>query len=377
MHEPLWKAIVLGKAHENNTAVAGGHRRRRNGGCVFAPTWRETYVNNWGQRRKTNEHTKRLLAEDGFAFGVCSDVLHHYHVACHTLLQQSGAPEGEEADAAGGGAEDSWMRGRENVRRIAEGERLSTEEFLRRFEETNTPVILRADSMPPWATRELFRRRCGACAGGAAPSFNVGGYQLTLDEYFSYMDALAVRDDQPLYLFDREFFDKVEGLEREVCVPSAFRGRDLFEVLDGGGAAGAGGFRPHYRWLIIGGRRSGSQFHVDPNGTCAWNMVIYGSKRWMLFRPGSPPPGVFPDEANTHTTSTSSIGEWYASFFGDASVDGEGGDDALPRRMECTVRAGEVVRPRTESTDSPRARHTPRAHAFASVCGCVCLTEFR
>merc|ERR1719181_671511 len=63
----------------------------------------------------------------------------------------------------------------------------------------------------------------------------------------------------------------------------------------------------------------------------------------MLFRPGSPPPGVFPDEANTHTTSTSSIGEWYASFFGDASVDGEGGDDALPRRMECTVRAGEVL----------------------------------
>lgn len=42
----------------------------------------------------------------------------------------------------------------------------------------------------------------------------------------------------------------------------------------------------HNRWLIIGPHRSGSSFHVDPNATCAWNAVVSGAKKWILFPPG-------------------------------------------------------------------------------------------
>jgi hypothetical protein len=42
----------------------------------------------------------------------------------------------------------------------------------------------------------------------------------------------------------------------------------------------------NFRWLIIGPHRSGSSFHVDPNATCAWNAVVSGAKKWILFPPG-------------------------------------------------------------------------------------------
>lgn len=54
--------------------------------------------------------------------------------------------------------------------------------------------------------------------------------------------------------------------------------------------------RPDWRWLIAGPTRSGSSFHVDPNGTSAFNACLSGSKKWILFPPHSVPPGVIPTQ---------------------------------------------------------------------------------
>jgi histone arginine demethylase JMJD6 len=55
---------------------------------------------------------------------------------------------------------------------------------------------------------------------------------------------------------------------------------DLFKNL--------GTIRPRYRWFITGPPRSGSNLHVDPLGTSAWNALITGKKEWIIFYPGAP-----------------------------------------------------------------------------------------
>ena len=84
---------------------------------------------------------------------------------------------------------------------------------------------------------------------------------MRLAPYFAYCDANA--DELPLYLFDKAFALAAPQLACDYSVPPHFAD-DLFAVL-------GEDERPDYRWLIIGAKGSGSSFHIDPNGTSAWN----------------------------------------------------------------------------------------------------------
>ena len=91
-------------------------------------------------------------------------------------------------------------------------------------------------------------------------------------------------DEDPIYLFDPDFLERAPSLAHDYSVPEYFR-EDLFSVL-------GEKRRPLYRWWVIGPARSGSCFHLDPYFTSAWNALLAGRKRWLLYPPGHVPPGV-------------------------------------------------------------------------------------
>ena len=84
-------------------------------------------------------------------------------------------------------------------------------------------------------------------------------------------------DDSPLYVFDSSFDEDSVGksMLSSFEVPFYFRD-DLFSLV---GEAR----RPPYRWFLVGPERSGSNLHIDPLATSAWNTLISGVKRWVMY----------------------------------------------------------------------------------------------
>mmetsp|Transcript_613 Transcript_613/g.1814 ORF Transcript_613/g.1814 Transcript_613/m.1814 type:complete len:403 (+) Transcript_613:203-1411(+) len=176
----------------------------------------------------------------------------------------------------------------ETIQRVDAAD-LTPERFASKFERASEPVIVRG--VPD---REAWGARAWTC-GGLAEDGELGAARLkcgedddghtvrvSLRDFASYCAHDADGDDSPLYVFDGAFAERAaaKGLAGGYGVP-AFCGRDdLFELV-------GEELRPPYRWLLLGPKRSGTCVHVDPLGTSAWNTVIKGRKRWVLFEPGT------------------------------------------------------------------------------------------
>ena len=102
---------------------------------------------------------------------------------------------------------------------------------------------------------------------------------MTFAEYNDY--CVTTTEDEPLYIFDESFGEREDTKEllNDYDEPELFSD-DLFKNLET--------IRPRYRWFIAGPPRSGSNLHVDPLGTSAWNALITGKKEWIIFYPGAP-----------------------------------------------------------------------------------------
>jgi len=194
-----------------------------------------------------------------------------------------------------------WFQ-RETIPKV-DARSLAPKDFVQRFEQQSRPVLLEGCSTSWPAFRSWSRESLLERFGDA--TFTCGPCDWPLREFYAY--AERNNDEAPLFVFDRLFHQRAPALMDDYEVPELFRGRDLFDLL--------GDSRPAFRWLLVGNRRSGSKWHVDPNKTCAWNAVVRGRKRWLLLPPGCPPPGVHPSKDGDVVTQPLSIVEWFANFY--------------------------------------------------------------
>ncbi|KAK4749244.1 hypothetical protein SAY87_026693 [Trapa incisa] len=281
-HEPLWRNLVL-------ESIGGGF--------LYNGSWKSTYVSTkYPAFVAASAPGSGLRVRDFF-----SDYLFQSWLCANLVMKPD------------------WLEKDNIVRKRG----ISVEEFINSFEEPNKPVLLEG-CMDGWPALEKWSKEYLIDLCGDA-QFAVGPVEMRLKDYFWYSDQ--AKEERPLYLFDPKFAEKVPVLGLEYEVPVYFR-EDLFGAL--------GNERPDYRWIIMGPGGSGSSFHIDPNSTSAWNAVIKGSKKWILFPPDVIPPGVHPSPDGAEVACPVSIMEWFMNFY-DATKSWK------KRPIECICKTGEVI----------------------------------
>lgn len=279
-HDELWKAFCLEELE---------------GRWDFHASWQDTYLAGTVPGYRPGARRPRKVA------GVQSDLLYTPWL-CATAA-----------------VDPAWLEVDNMDRRAG----LSLEEFREQYERPNRPVIL-TDVVTKWPAMKRWSRRYLQKAFKGKQVI-VGDQPISFDAYCRYSDQNC--DELPLYLFDKTFCQTAPQLAGDYSPPELFPD-DLFSLL--------GDSRPDWRWLIIGPFKSGSSWHKDPNSTSAWNGVVRGSKKWVLYPPHITPPGVRPSEDGAEVASPVSIMEWFMSFY-----EHKGSVGCAP--LECTLRQGELL----------------------------------
>jgi hypothetical protein len=316
-HEPsLWRDLVLKRAE---TITKAG------------PSWKDSFV-----RMHAAEDQPLVLHRPMRVSGVYSDYFHRLH-SCRSFAIP---PQWLEKDESTGSTA---------VARINSVD-MTIQRFGHEFEQPNRPVVIQGAAKswrafqrwqdPSYLLDQVKSRTFRATSGSAPLPGN-----FTFEAYESYCQS-PVLEEAPLYLFDRTALtpssplwnDYMQDLQ-QTCPywdpDNSLTSHDLFKVL-------GEGRRPDHTWLIIGPKRSGSVFHIDPNATHAWNAAIVGRKRWIFYPPGVTPPGVLPSSDGDEVALPLSLGEWLFQFW-DEHTDRMDRAPQHERPIEFTAFPGDVV----------------------------------
>jgi hypothetical protein len=307
----LWRDCVLRKQGSKTISTFGG--------C-----WKDTYVKI--NSPASDHHPSRPMPVSG----VYSDFFYRLH-SCRSFALPK-----------------VWFgRDADSIQTVPVDE-MTVEIFEEEYEKPNRPVLVEG-AASSWKATQKWKDQnyCQNHAGDRSFRATSGGAPLpgnfSLESYYDYcrMDHL---EESPLYLFDRTalepgtpFWNDFMSDLQESCPywdPNR-DAHDLFKLL-------GEGRRPDHTWMIMGPKRSGSVFHIDPNATHAWNAAILGRKRWFFYPPGVTPPGIHPSEDGDSVALPLSVGEWLFQFFDEHEARKRSAPPA-ERPFECTALPGDLV----------------------------------
>ena len=155
--------------------------------------------------------------------------------------------------------------------------------FRKMFERRDKPCMI-TGATDTWKAKKKWSKK-GLMKYYGDVSFQVSGERMKMKHYLQY--CKRTRDDSPLYLFEDSLDTSGrESILRDYSVPEVFK-------YDYYGAVPTD-VRPPFRWMVIGPARSGSMIHQDPLGTSAWNALIEGHKKWVIFPPHIPKEKFYP-----------------------------------------------------------------------------------
>jgi len=202
---------------------------------------------------------------------------------------------------------------------------LSLEEFIEQYEIPNKPVVI-TDVINKWPSASLWNREYLILNYGDVIFKTDQGVSLKLRDYFQYCGL--IKEASPMYLFDNSFGEKIPQMLQDYQIPHYFE-EDLFNVL-------GIDHRPSFRWILVGPQRSGASFHKDPNATSAWNALLSGRKKWILYPPDIVPPGVHPSPDGWEVATPESVVEWFVDFYDQVQK-------SAVKPFECVTKPGELL----------------------------------
>mmetsp|Transcript_6435 Transcript_6435/g.14033 ORF Transcript_6435/g.14033 Transcript_6435/m.14033 type:complete len:334 (-) Transcript_6435:199-1200(-) len=220
----------------------------------------------------------------------------------------------------------------EHLDRISASE-LSARAFSSRYVETSTPCLITdaQTSWPAvrrWQIRRLLKLGCGRL------QWRIGDRPDQLIRLQSYLGAFEDARGSGMLpqqcIFDSAMVDVLAG---DYAAPSAVESSNLFRLVEGA---------PTHRWIIIGAAGSGTQLHVDPLATCAWNAVVCGAKQWALFPPTREDiKDTAEQEAEDDLKESMRLpaNAWFSTFLPQT----RGRDWRGPRALEVLQRAGDTI----------------------------------
>eukprot|EP01117_Protostelium_nocturnum_P017621 TRINITY_DN71_c1_g1_i4.p1 TRINITY_DN71_c1_g1~~TRINITY_DN71_c1_g1_i4.p1 ORF type:complete len:365 (+),score=71.86 TRINITY_DN71_c1_g1_i4:490-1584(+) len=219
------------------------------------------------------------------------------------------------------------------IQQVERRNNLSLEEFIKEYDSKMIPVII-TDAMNSWKakdwTKEYFLQKFGSFPFKTDEPDIIKRQKLfiKMQDYLEYFDNN--NDEDPIYLFDDKLAerDEVKEILNDWAPPIYFQ-EDYFKALEEE--------RPPYRWIVMGPKRSGSPFHTDPYRTSAWNGLIKGRKRWVLYPYNLIPPGVdvdFDEDGNFESDSPEPV-KWFLENY-----------PFIPEKykpIECILEEGEII----------------------------------